>query len=655
VLGRLARTPGARRVSLRGLAVDEVAALVAGAVGHALDAGEAGALTTRTGGNPFFVTELAALRGGWTSGLPDSVRDVVRLRLDSVPGETRDLLDLVAVAGGELSVAGAASALGRSVPELQPPLAAALNAQLLVESSAGRLRIVHDLIRDTLMTDLDPARRAALHAALADALSSGAGAATSAAAIAVHRSEAALGGPHDVAAQACLVAAEEALDRAGDEEALELARRGLGHVTSDKPQLLADLQHVIGVATRRLGRLEESGVALAAEAEMARRTGDVRRLAQAAVASAGGGIGGYWTTFAAPFTTDVALLEEARAVSDLLDPEVRSNVLAALAVHRSARGEPGGADLARESVVAARYGGGGSALRRARVAQYVAGWTPDTAADRVELASELLRTSIGGSAVEATALHLLRAALLETGRLAESEDVSRRFAALAERRRDADLRLLQTWWQIGQHLQRGEHEPARRLADTASGDTPAVSPAAAALARTSRATVEGIAAWHEGRLVELIPTAVDLAAAVEPEWLVIQALGHAEAGHRDEAMLALNRLRGVPSAGAREPVRTVLLAEVYVTLGDVAGCAELLPVLERYGDTVVVLWPGVVALGPTALYRGSVLAVLGQTERARTELTAAVDLADRLGAAPSADRARQRLGGLITGKTGSRG
>jgi predicted RNA polymerase sigma factor len=96
-------------------------------------------------------------------------------------------------------------------------------------------------------------------------------------------------------------------------------------------------------------------------------------------------------------------------------------------------------------------------------------------------------------------------------------------------------------------------------------------------------------------------------------------------------------------------VRTVLLAEVHVALRDRSGCAELLPLLEAYGDTVVVLWPGVVTLGPAALYRGSVLAVLGRTAAARTDLQRALALAEELGARPYADRARRRLAALPPG------
>jgi hypothetical protein len=83
-----------------------------------------------------------------------------------------------------------------------------------------------------------------------------------------------------------------------------------------------------------------------------------------------------------------------------------------------------------------------------------------------------------------------------------------------------------------------------------------------------------------------------------------------------------------------------------VALGDATRVATLLPVLRSYGQQMVVLWPGVVILGPAQLYLGGALAVLGETEEARQVLTAALAQAESLGARPFADRARALLATL---------
>jgi hypothetical protein len=297
-------------------------------------------------------------------------------------------------------------------------------------------------------------------------------------------------------------------------------------------------------------------------------------------------------------------------------------------VQRSSSGEAGSRELADRAFTAA--GDVPAARSRARVARFVADWTPAHAPQRVGLARALLRESAGDPAAEATALHLLRCALTETVQPAEAAAVSRRFTELATRRGDGDLLQLDAWWAAGLALARGDADGARRLADAAVADAPTSSPAAADVTRTSRQTIEGIAAWHEHRMPDLVPEVVDLAQA------------HAQAGRRDAAHAAVERWLTSPAHGAREPVRTVLLADVALELRDPALAAPVLPALRSYGDTVVVLWAGTTVLGPTALYRGGVLGLTGQPG-AEAELRRALEVCGLFGFAPFAARARALL------------
>ncbi|MGY1733816.1 BTAD domain-containing putative transcriptional regulator [Geodermatophilus sp. SYSU D01045] len=636
VLGLAARLPGARRLRLTGLAAEEVADLVTGLRGDTPAGAVVASLAERTGGNPFFVTELAALPPSAGEAVPAGVRDVVRLRLAALPAPAREALAAAAVAGRDVPVGLLAAVLSGD----DGGVTTALSAGLLVETSPGRVRVAHDLVREVLLADLGPVERARVHGRTADVLEAGPAAATAAGAIAVHRSEAAAGGPDPAAARACLRAAREALDRAGVEEAAALADRGLAHVPPGEAALAADLHLVRGRALRRLGLLEESGAALRAAADLARGVGDAPRLARAAVASAGGGLGGYWASVGAPAATDVALLEEAAAGADALPPELASAVLAALAVQRSSTGEAGGRELADRALAAA--GDVPSARPRARVARFVADWTPAHAAERVELARALLRESGSDPAAEATALHLLRCALTETVQADEAAAVSRRFTELATRRGDGDLLQLDAWWSAGLALARGDAEGARRLADAAVREAPTTSPAAADVTRMSRQTIEGIAAWHERRMGALVPEVVDLAATVDAGFLSVLALAHAQAGRREQARAVVERWLAFPAHGAREPVRAVLLADAALELRDRDLAASQLPALEGYGDTVVVLWAGTTVLGPTALYRGGVLGLLGRPGAA-AELRRALEICDAFGFAPFAARARSLL------------
>lgn len=154
-LADLARGHGFRQLRPAGLDAGAVADLVRGRTGAPPAAGLVQRLVTRTGGNPFFITELLAAPEGEP---PPSVRDTVRLRLHALDGATRDCLDLLSVAGRELDL------------RLLGPDAARLAATDLVTGAGpGAVRFRHPLFAEVAYAELTPPRRAALHARLADA------------------------------------------------------------------------------------------------------------------------------------------------------------------------------------------------------------------------------------------------------------------------------------------------------------------------------------------------------------------------------------------------------------------------------------------------------------------------------------------------------
>jgi predicted ATPase len=89
VLGELATGESTRRVAVEPLSQAAVAALAEAAE---VDAGE---LYSRTGGNPFFVTEILA---GAAVEIPETVRDAVLARAARLGAEARSLLDAMAIA-----------------------------------------------------------------------------------------------------------------------------------------------------------------------------------------------------------------------------------------------------------------------------------------------------------------------------------------------------------------------------------------------------------------------------------------------------------------------------------------------------------------------------------------------------------------------------
>ncbi|MER5300212.1 BTAD domain-containing putative transcriptional regulator [Streptomyces lasiicapitis] len=185
-LGRVARAEPVR-VRLGGLPEEAVGELMRVVARRAVTPATARAVRHRSGGNPFFVREIARLYAAdgaaALSQVPTGVRDIVRHRLSALPGEpTRtvlrkaavlgsvvDLDVLVEVVGDEEAVLDAVEAgggagfltVGRPEPSGLPPLG---------QPSPDRVEFAHDLVREVLYDDLSAPRRARLHAAVGETL-----------------------------------------------------------------------------------------------------------------------------------------------------------------------------------------------------------------------------------------------------------------------------------------------------------------------------------------------------------------------------------------------------------------------------------------------------------------------------------------------------
>ncbi|GAA4484129.1 hypothetical protein GCM10023094_36700 [Rhodococcus olei] len=171
-LASLART-APLRLDLPGLDGTAVAELVR-AECEADDATVDG-IAERTGGNPFYVRETARLLGGEgaliaLSEVPEGVRDVLRRRFARLPESGVSVLRLAAVAGRESSVDVLVKAADTDEDGVLDALDAGVIAGLLDEPAPGRVRFVHTLVRDTLMTDVSRVRTTRMHARIAAAL-----------------------------------------------------------------------------------------------------------------------------------------------------------------------------------------------------------------------------------------------------------------------------------------------------------------------------------------------------------------------------------------------------------------------------------------------------------------------------------------------------
>jgi DNA-binding CsgD family transcriptional regulator len=167
---------GAARLGLRGLAEDDVRTQLSLVLDVEIANDVTREVTDVTGGNPFFVRELAhALADGtWTRGAapPDTVRDVVIARLRAVSTQCRNFLEAAAIVGRHFALPVVAASLEARSADLLEAADEAIGYGLINRSGddVGNYRFVHALTRDAVETSLDSARRVELHRAAAIAV-----------------------------------------------------------------------------------------------------------------------------------------------------------------------------------------------------------------------------------------------------------------------------------------------------------------------------------------------------------------------------------------------------------------------------------------------------------------------------------------------------
>ncbi len=235
-LADIRRNCEVERVELGGLGLAEVAALIGGAFETSAAAAEARTIHNRTGGNPFYVRELArpvAERPATAFvDVPEGIRDVVRARMKRLSAGCADALGAAAVFGDSFEVAVLAAVTRVEDPALQRILDEVAEAGLVEELSAGRYPFAHRLTRDAVYAGLGPSKRARLHAAAASALAEqhGLEPGRRLGQIALHRCEAAGEAGDAEAVDLAAGAAAIAMDEGAYEQAVALLTRALAVV-----------------------------------------------------------------------------------------------------------------------------------------------------------------------------------------------------------------------------------------------------------------------------------------------------------------------------------------------------------------------------------------------------------------------------------------
>lgn len=213
------------RVSLGGLLDADVAELSRSLTGRELSAEVVHAIRGDAAGNPFFVQEIVRHLsesnriGGVLSlaraDMPESVREVVDLRLAPLADACVRLLTVAAVIGVEFELEPLERISDLQGEDLAAALDEALAAELVVEHAHAdreRFAFSHALVRRTLLERLSRAHRRRIHARVAEALQAS-------------RGEAAL---PEIAHHLC-----EAMPTVNREHALDYATRAAERATAD--------------------------------------------------------------------------------------------------------------------------------------------------------------------------------------------------------------------------------------------------------------------------------------------------------------------------------------------------------------------------------------------------------------------------------------
>lgn len=661
-LAALHRFGVAQVITLGGLAMPDVAHLLAVATGQTPTAALLTTILSATAGNPFFLCEVVHLlqhtaaqqRRLSLALLPPTVRGAIRQRLQPLSAACQQVLRWAAVLGHEFRLTWLAQ-LGDLSPEaLLTSLDEACNAQLitLLSGVPGQYGFVHDLVRETLYAELPTADRARLHQRVGEMLEAFHTADLEAhlAVLSYHFSQAAPLGAWTKALQYTVRAAEQHLQALAYEEASRHYARALEVLALQEtaaPSQRCDLLLALGQAQTYSGATAQARETFAAAAAVARHLHDAPRLAQAALGWAGGMV--------RPGVADdrlIALLTEALAALGEADSPLRVRLLGRLAMeHRFSPRRALGETLSHEAVAIARRLRDRATLVVALTARHYAILAPDTLEQRLAISTELEHLALeqGDGALTLHSLPWRVADLLGLGHVQAADDTIAQAAQFA-----TTLRQPLYLWYVGvcralRALMHGQFAAGERLAQAAYVLGHQVQPDAA---EVYWAAQRFMVYWEQGRLADLEATLTDLAGRFPAmpvlrcmRALLLWHVGRSAEAQAELAQLCANQASALPWdqlwLGAM-----VMLAELAIQLTDHRHATLLYDLLLPFAHrNVMVSVPN--CFGAAATYLGGLATLLRRWDVAAPHFEAGLHLNAQLGMRPFVARTQARYGALL--------
>ncbi|MEV6178137.1 AAA family ATPase [Streptomyces sp. NPDC052015] len=172
LLAELDRLRTVHRLELARFTRDEVGRQIAGILAYEPDPAQVDAIFERSDGNAFFVEELAvAAHEGCRTGLTDSLRDLLLVRVEALPENAQSVARIVAEGGSTVEYRLLAAVARLAEDDLIEALRAAVGANILLAAPAGDgYRFRHSLVREAVSDDLLPGERSRLNRRCAEAL-----------------------------------------------------------------------------------------------------------------------------------------------------------------------------------------------------------------------------------------------------------------------------------------------------------------------------------------------------------------------------------------------------------------------------------------------------------------------------------------------------
>lgn len=632
----------AEHVRLQPLHHEAAAQLAALLTGTAQDDPTLARLVRRAGGHPLFVRELAlaAANDPAADEVPSAIREAIDRRARRLDPLTSQVLGAAAIAGPVLLPDVVSAALSCTRAEVEQAVAEATAAGVLI-SDSEQTRFAHDLYREVLAAGVAPAERQGLHLAVGRALAARAervgGVAPSE--IARHFRFTVGSGGFDEAVTWALRAARADRSSSALAEAAEhlrLLRVAIADAAVvPRAGLLVDVLLAETDLLARDGRIAEARDLLAQARTTARHAQDVHASASVALAAVGLG-----SQFAARRDEVTAELEAAFNALPDTETALRAKLASALArelTHSVAEERTRAGDLAEQALALGRTTGDPDVLAACLLARHDVLWTPGTAAQRAEVSVELVGLARRSGDPE----HLAEMLLLHANALLENGRVS--FDATL----DECLALLEQLGQLRHRYTLATRRAFRALLHGALEEADALIDTAVALGeRLGEPDTHNVRMSQRLELVRARGEPAELVAFADEavrHWTGAPVHAHAVAAgfnaRAGDLDAASRHVGAVFDLGTWRADRSYLwsvfvreLAVAAVAVDDRVLCDELLAELEPLADSCGVNGALVAFAGSHAHTAGKLAVGLGQHDRAKSLLSQACRVYERLGA-----------------------